>query len=93
MNIRHCKRPREGDFSERWERGRNSRRFELRVASVEGAVGGAESRIAEATKEISERCDGGLVRLREQAEKVECMEHDGLCRLSFSNIENLNKYI
>ena len=53
------------------------RRFESRVSSVEGAVGGAESRIAEATKEISERCDGGLVRLREQAEKVECMEHDG----------------
>ena len=44
-------------------------RFEARVASVEGAVGGAESRIAEAAKEISERCDGGLARLREQAEK------------------------
>ena len=41
-------------------------RFEARVTSVEFTVGAGEMRIAEAAKELSERCDGGLARLREQ---------------------------
>ena len=39
------------------------------MTSVECAVGAAELRVAEAAKEIAERCDGGLARLREQAER------------------------
>ena len=39
------------------------------MTSVECAVGAAELRIAEAAKEIAERCDGGLARLKEQAER------------------------
>ena len=42
-------------------------RFEARVTSVECAVGAGELRIAEAAKEMSERCDGGLARLKDQA--------------------------
>ena len=44
-------------------------RFEARVTSVELSVGASELRVAEAAKELSERCDGGLARLREQAER------------------------
>ena len=39
------------------------------MTSVELSVGASELRVAEAAKELSERCDGGLARLREQAER------------------------